>query len=460
MVIFTSQKQLKMPKIKIWSAKEIELYDHPPVFNSIGRKKFFTLPMALEKRVRSFYTNTNKVGFYLMYGYFKARRRFFLPQRFQSSDIEFVSKRLGLLFTDGILESYNRKTYNRHRKIILAHFGYEAFSVSKHHPLITQLMEKALWSFDRAHLILGNVLGWLEYRHIELPSYYALQTILTTTVRKRDRILHGRLNTLLQPIHKAALDPLLLKINAQDSGSTYVFMNLKKLICKDNPKSIRINIEKHGLIWQIHKQIQLLLPQLDLSEAAIRYFEELVIKYKSSQIMQRSMEDKYLLLLGFTAFRIRSYEDQLVDILLSACRSGINTAHNEAIRSTTHSTDTHGYTEAVFGLMDILGFGFAPGIAKLHRQQLYSFEKIATYKEKAYPVLPDGYINVELIEDNRDAILRLVTSIKLKHCSASQIFKRLNSYSRQHPVYQALKEYGKIIKTIYILRYMDLLELR
>ena len=43
--------------------------------------------------------------------------------------------------------------------------------------------------------------------------------------------------------------------------------------------------------------------------------------------------------------------------------------------------------------------------------------------------------------------------------TASQIFKRLNSYSRQHPVYQALKEYGEIIKSIYLLRFFDSLEL-
>jgi hypothetical protein len=42
-----------------------------------------------------------------------------------------------------------------------------------------------------------------------------------------------------------------------------------------------------------------------------------------------------------------------------------NDLHNEAIRSTMHSTDTHGYTEAVFGLMSLLGFDFAPRIAKL-----------------------------------------------------------------------------------------------
>ena len=47
MVIFTSLKQLKMPKIKIWTAKEIKLYETPPTFDSIQRKKFLTLPIKL-----------------------------------------------------------------------------------------------------------------------------------------------------------------------------------------------------------------------------------------------------------------------------------------------------------------------------------------------------------------------------------------------------------------------------
>ena len=70
----------------------------------------------------------------------------------------------------------------------------------------------------------------------------------------------------------------------------------------------------------------MLLPKLHLNEAAIRYFGELVIKYKSNQIIRRSKADKYLLLLGFTSFQIRNYEDQLVDILLAACRSAIRTS--------------------------------------------------------------------------------------------------------------------------------------
>ena len=53
-----------------------------------------------------------------------------------------------------------------------------------------------------------------------------------------------------------------------------------------------------------------------------------------------------------------------------------------------------------------------------------------------------------------------MATIKLKRTSASQLFKPLNSYSNQHPLYQALKEFGKIIKTLFILQYVDDLELR
>ena len=39
-------------------------------------------------------------------------------------------------------------------------------------------------------------------------------------------------------------------------------------------------------------------------------------------------------------------------------------------------------------------------------------------------------------------------------------FKRLSSYSKHHPLYQALQEYGRAIKTIFILDYIDDVEMR
>ena len=53
-----------------------------------------------------------------------------------------------------------------------------------------------------------------------------------------------------------------------------------------------------------------------------------------------------------------------------------------------------------------------------------------------------------------------MATIKLKETTASQLFKRLSSYSRQHPLYRALKQFGRVIKTIFILRHVDDVELR
>jgi TnpA family transposase len=67
---------------------------------------------------------------------------------------------------------------------------------------------------------------------------------------------------------------------------------------------------------------------------------------------------------------------------------------------------------------------------------------------------------ISTLEDNWDDILRFIATIKLKETTASEIFRRLNSYSKQHTLYRALKTFGKIIKSIFILRYIDDLELR
>lgn len=134
--------------------------------------------------------------------------------------------------------------------------------------------------------------------------------------------------------------------------------------------------------------------------------------------------------------------------------------HNPLIRSNIHSTDTHGYSELIFAVMYLLGIDFAPRIKGLKRATLYSFCSRKNYTVQDFKILPDRYINEELIKSQWDDILRLIVTIKLKDATASQIFKRLSSYSKQHPLYCALKEFGRIIKTIFILRYIDDVELR
>ena len=130
--------------------------------------------------------------------------------------------------------------------------------------------------------------------------------------------------------------------------------------------------------------------------------------------------------------------------------------HNDVIKSDIHSTDTHGYSEVIFGSTYLLNTMFAPRIKGIGRQRLYAFKNRKFYEDKGYAaLLPHRAIRETMIEPQWDEILRFIATIRLKVATASQLFKRLNSYSRQHPLYQALKEFGKLPKSIFILKYVD-----
>lgn len=134
--------------------------------------------------------------------------------------------------------------------------------------------------------------------------------------------------------------------------------------------------------------------------------------------------------------------------------------HQEVIQSDIHSTDTFGYSEVIFALTHLLGFMFAPRIKNFKDQQLYAFEPKKLYRDNGYTLLPVKQINSQIIEEQWEQILRLVLTIKERRVSASQLLKRLTSYSRKHKLYQALREFGRIIKTRFLLTYIDDVSLR
>lgn len=125
-----------------------------------------------------------------------------------------------------------------------------------------------------------------------------------------------------------------------------------------------------------------------------------------------------------------------------------------------HATDTHGYTEALFGLTHFLGISFAPRIKRLEHQGLYDFHSKSYYEDRGYRLIPKNSVDVSAIQANWDDILRFVCSISLGVTSTSQLFARLNSYSSDHPLYKALKAFGRIIKTQYLFGFYDDLRLR
>ncbi|HRD71026.1 MAG TPA: Tn3 family transposase [Legionella sp.] len=135
--------------------------------------------------------------------------------------------------------------------------------------------------------------------------------------------------------------------------------------------------------------------------------------------------------------------------------------HNDSIQSDMHSTDTHGYTEMIFAVSHLIGVTFAPRIKDISSIKLASFNKIKPKSAKEeYPVTPGHYIKESKIRRNWDTILRLIATIMLRKHRASTILKRLSAYVNQHPLEEAIKEFGRVIKSIFILKYIDDVTLR
>ena len=118
-----------------------------------------------------------------------------------------------------------------------------------------------------------------------------------------------------------------------------------------------------------------------------------------------------------------------------------------------HTTDTAGYTELIFALFDLLGLRFSPRIRDLADQRLYRTHSITL---EAYPKLKghvQDVIQTARIEEDWDEMLRLAGSMKMGWVTASLIVQKLQAFPRKHPLMRSLQEYGKLIKTIHILRW-------
>ncbi|HDX2819723.1 TPA: Tn3 family transposase, partial [Escherichia coli] len=116
------------------------------------------------------------------------------------------------------------------------------------------------------------------------------------------------------------------------------------------------------------------------------------------------------------------------------------------------------FTDHVFALMHLLGFRFAPRIRDLGDTKLYIPKGDATY-EALKPMI-GGTLNIKHVRAHWDEILRMATSIKQGTATASLMLRKLGSYPRQNGLAVALRELGRIERTLFILDWLQSVELR
>src|ERR1019366_7619052 len=116
-------------------------------------------------------------------------------------------------------------------------------------------------------------------------------------------------------------------------------------------------------------------------------------------------------------------------------------------------TDTAAYSDAIFGLFWLLGYQFSPRLADIGGAKLWRIDRSADYG--SLDGIARGAVNISLILENWNDLIRRAGSLKLGHLKAAGVMRMLQVKDRPTTLARALSELGRIIKTLHILRYID-----
>ncbi|MBA2764510.1 MAG: Tn3 family transposase [Thermoleophilaceae bacterium] len=120
------------------------------------------------------------------------------------------------------------------------------------------------------------------------------------------------------------------------------------------------------------------------------------------------------------------------------------------LRPREHYTDTHGFTEQLFGLCYLLGFSFMPRLKDLKDQQLYKLDR-SDFGELG-PIFRSS-VDVALIREQWDQLVRVASSLRNRTAPAHVVLERLAASSPTDRLAKALTMLGRVAKTAHILRY-------
>ena len=114
--------------------------------------------------------------------------------------------------------------------------------------------------------------------------------------------------------------------------------------------------------------------------------------------------------------------------------------------------DTGGFTDLVFAATSLLSYRFIPRIRDLPSTRLYLFDPTSSPRELR--ALIGGKVREGLIVQNWPDVLRSVATMAAGIMPPSQLLKKFASYPRQHELALALREIGRIERTLFIIEWL------
>ena len=127
--------------------------------------------------------------------------------------------------------------------------------------------------------------------------------------------------------------------------------------------------------------------------------------------------------------------------------------HDSSVDIGALHVDGGGVSDIIFAVMHLLGIAFEPRIPRLSDRRLYAFELRARYGRLA-PLFGQR-LDRELIRSHWDEITPIIAAMRNRTVTPSLILKKLSAYRQQNGVAAALREIGRVERTLFTLRWFN-----
>src|ERR687888_1732311 len=131
--------------------------------------------------------------------------------------------------------------------------------------------------------------------------------------------------------------------------------------------------------------------------------------------------------------------------------------NDTVLRPKEHFVDQHGFTDQLFGLCHLLGYSLMPRLT-VSKQTLYKVDRTKHYGR--LDEVFQGTVDLALIREQWDQLVRIAASLRHRTAPAHVVLQRLASSAPSDRLAKALTALGRALKSLYLLRYIQDIELR
>lgn len=338
--------------LRIHLGKERELYEQPPLVPAAEQARVFVVPGWADGHLARMLAPANRIGFVLQLGYFQISQRFYVATRYHAADMAYVARQLGLEPADFDPLRYADARYYAHQQLVCEQLGIGRFESSAADRLYQEAVRLSSQHLKPSAVFDYLVLFLHEHR-LELPTYNTLADLITRALLAFEKRLLHRLQQHLQPGEQHLLDRLLAAADPDareaEADRRYPLTFLKRIRQGLRAGEIRERVTHFASLRQLFEQLQPLWQRLRLSDQAITYYAEYVLRAQAAQLYRRD-ERRYLYLLSFVVHQYYELGDALVDTLLHTTTSAANQCR-EQVKETLYQqrTATQQLTSQVTG---------------------------------------------------------------------------------------------------------------